>query len=245
MIKYKNEIDSNCESVAIFADFDNIYYSLSDYGINLNLDENNIFYWMNMLYGTAKIRCMTAFANFEQLTNISLKSLQDQRVYIYNVFGNNRKNSSDIELSLCAMETFYRKNEIDTFVFITSDSDMIPIMNKLLFYGKKVHLYSINENSNSNINNFCNLSVDILELMDLKHLKKVPEKFLDSAIEIVTKFNAFNPDKIFYHKRLQDNLIQSLYLSPFMANKVIELMINKNIIYKIETENSFGYKITN
>lgn len=243
MIKYKNEIDSNCESVAIFADFDNIYYSLSDYGLNLNLNEHNIFYWMNMLYGTSKIRCMTAFANFEQLTNISLKSLQDQRVYIYNVFGNSRKNSSDIELSLCALETFYRRKEIDTFVFITSDSDMIPIMNKLLFYGKKVHLYSINENTNSNINNFCNLSVDILELMDLKYLRKDPEKYFEGATEIITRFSQANPDRIFYHKRLQDNLIQSFYLSPFMANKVIEIMLNKNIIEKIETENSCGYKV--
>lgn len=242
MLKYKNEIDLNCENVAIFADFDNIYYSLSDYGLNLNLNEYNIFYIMNMLYGTSKIRCMTAFANFEQLTNISLKSLQDQRVYIYNVFGNNRKNSSDIELSLCAIQTFYNRKEIDTFVFLTSDSDMIPIMNKLLYYGKKVHLYSVNDNANPNINNFCNLSVDILELMDLKHLKKVPEKFLDDAILITSKFSAFNPDKIFYHKRLMDNLIQGLYLSPYMANKVIELMLSEKIIIKVESENSFGYK---
>lgn len=242
MIKYKNEIDLNCENVAIFADFDNIYYSLSDYGLNLNLNEYNIFYWMNVLYGTSKIRSMSAFANFEQLPNISLKTLQNQRVYIYNVFGNNRKNSSDIELSLYALQTFYDRSNIDTFVFITSDSDMIPIMNKLLYFGKRVHLYSIEENSNPNINNFCNLSVDILELMDLKHLKKDPEKFLKDAIDIVTRFYSFNTDRLFFHKRLMDNLIQSLYLSPHMANRVIELMINENIIKKVETDNSCGYK---
>ena len=242
MIKYKNEIDLNCENVAIFADFDNIYYSLSDYGLNLNLNEYNIFYWMNVLYGTSKIRSMSAFANFEQLPNISLKTLQNQRVYIYNVFGNNRKNSSDIELSLYALQTFYDRSNIDTFVFLTSDSDMIPIMNKLLYFGKRVHLYSIEENSNPNINNFCNLSVDILELMDLKHLKKDPEKFLKDAIDIVTRFYSFNTDRLFFHKRLMDNLIQSLYLSPHMANRVIELMINENIIKKVETDNSCGYK---
>lgn len=243
MLNYKNEIDSNCENVAIFADFDNIYYGLSDYGLNLNLNDYNIFYLMNMLYGSSKIRCMTAFANFEQLTNISLQTLQDQRVYIYNVFGNNRKNSSDIELSLCALETFYNRKNIDTFVFITSDSDMIPIMNKLLYYGKKVHLYSINENSNPNINNFCNLSGDILELMNIKHLKKVPENFLDDAINIINKFHNFNPDKLLFHKRLSENLIQNLYLSPYMASKVIDLMISKNLIQKVESETSFGYKI--
>lgn len=243
MVKYKNEIDTNCENVAIFADFDNVYYSLSDYGLNLNLNEYNIFYWMNMLYGSNKIRCMTAFANFEQLTNISLKSLQDQRVYIYNVFGNNRKNSSDIEMSLCALETHYDRKSIDTFVFITSDSDMIPIMNKLLYYGRKVHLYSINENSNPNIHNFCNLSVDIMELMELKHLNKAPENFLESSIEIVSKFNTYRSDKLIYHKRLADCLIQNLYLSPSMANKVIELMILEDIIEKVQSENNFGYKV--
>lgn len=243
MLKYKNEIDLNCKNVSIFADFDNIYYSLSDYGLNLNLDDYNIFYWMNMLYGTSKIRSMAAFANFEQL-NITLRALQNQRVNIHNVFGNNRKNSSDIELSLCALQTFYEQPNIDTFVFITSDSDMIPIMNKLLYFGKKVHLYSIEENSNPSINNFCNLSVDILELMNLKHLRKEPEKFFPEAMDIISKFFNFNPDKIFYHKRLQDNLVQSLYLSPYMANRVIELLVNKNILKKVELENSYGYKNT-
>lgn len=241
MIKYKNKIDLDCENVAIFADFDNLYYSLSDYGLNLNLDDYNIFYWMNVLYGSSKIRKMSAFANFEQL-NVTLSALQKQRVDIHNVFGNNRKNASDIELSLAALQTYYERTDIDTFVFITSDSDIIPIMNKLLYFGKKVHLYSVVENSNPNINNFCNLSVDILDLLDLKHLERGPERFLGDAINIVSRFFNFNQNKLLYHKKLVDSLIQTLYLSPQMANKLIDLLIDQNVLERVDTETAHGYK---
>lgn len=167
----KSIIEKESSNVAIFCDYDNIHYGLTTYGLNLQNPKYDIFHLMNELYGKSKIRTLQAFGDFEQL-NISMKHLQLNRVQIQNVFANsknesNRKNASDIELAIKTIETYYENKKIDTFVFLTSDSDMIPIMNYLLYKGKNVHLYYINQNANSYLINFCNLAIDLLELMEI------------------------------------------------------------------------------
>ena len=86
--KIKKIIDTSCENVAIFVDYDNIYYGLSEYGINLENERYDIFHIMNELYEFDKIRVMKAFADFEQI-KVSLRHLQEKRVQIHNVYGNN------------------------------------------------------------------------------------------------------------------------------------------------------------
>ena len=53
----------------------------------------------------------------------------------------NSKNRADLILSLEAFESLYQKSpDIDTYVFITSDTDFTVIMDKLRKYGKEVWL---------------------------------------------------------------------------------------------------------
>ena len=80
-----------------------------------------------------------------------MKELQEQRVQIRNVYGNGkeekyRKNASDIELSIDVLESYYRDKDIDTYVIVTADSDMIPIMSRMMYKGKDVHLFYTKEN---------------------------------------------------------------------------------------------------
>ena len=129
------QCNSTSENVGIFVDFDNIYYSLREYGVNPEAPEYCVFSLMERIYSINKIRTLRAYADYDQV-GVSLKHLQEMRVQIKNVYGNGleeeyRKNASDIELSVDALEIYYRSPEIDTFVFLTSDSDMIPIMSRL------------------------------------------------------------------------------------------------------------------
>ena len=180
-----------------------------------------------------------------------LKHLQTNRVELCNVFGNhpkqefNRKNASDIELSLCALETHYKDNNIDTYVFITSDSDMIPIMNKLLFYGKKVHLYYINENRNQSILNFCNVAVDLVELMEIDIERKNYEYWIETIENIFQSYywNEKNENKIMSHKWLLENIQRDTYMSIVSSNRLINKMLEYDIIEKSELNNYYGYKL--
>ena len=137
------QCNSASENVGIFVDFDNIYYSLKEYGVNPESPEYCVFSLMERIYSINKIRTLRAYADYDQV-GVSLKHLQEMRVQIKNVYGNGleeeyRKNASDIELSVDALEIYYRSPEIDTFVFLTSDSDMIPIMSRLTYKGKHIH----------------------------------------------------------------------------------------------------------
>lgn len=139
---------SNAEkasNVCILIDYDNLFHTMKRYAIDVTEDQYDVCKFLNKIYGMNKIRSFRAYADFEQV-GVSLRKLQEQRVQIRNVYGNNRddkyrKNASDIELSIDAIEQTYKDSSIDTYIIVTSDSDMIPIMSRLKYKGKKVHLY--------------------------------------------------------------------------------------------------------
>lgn len=247
--KLKKIIEKECKNVAIFVDFDNIYYGLSEYGINLELDKYDIFYILNSLYDLDKIRQFNAFADFEQI-KISMKHLQKRRVNVKNVFANNsyeknRKNASDIELSISAIETFYTDKKIDTFVFVTSDSDMIPIMNKLLLKGKKVHLYSVKDDSCEYIADFCTESVDLIELLDIDINRKNPEFWINMIRGIFKEFyeNPNHSNKILTNKWLIERIQSKNHMSIQASTKLIQNMLDMDIIEKTENNQFYGYKL--
>lgn len=245
--------DIVCSNVAIFVDFDNVYYGLKDYGVNLENDENCIFSLMNKIYSMDKIRTMRAYADYDQV-KISFKYLQEKRVQIKNVYGNgkeeeHRKNASDIELSIDALDTYYRDGNIDTFVFVTSDSDMIPIMSRLAFKGKKIHLYYLDAKTSQyqHITEYCHLSQDLLTLLGIDEKRKNPDYWIDAAKIEITKWydNPKNASNVLGGKWLNDLFCDNLYLSKRLSSDLIALMIQKNIIKEEQTSGKKGFKIVN
>lgn len=234
----KNIIQCNCSNVAIFVDFDNIYYSLKDYGVNMEDENFCIFSLMNALYAKDKIRTMRAYADYDQV-NISFKYLQEKRVQIKNVYGNgkteeHRKNASDIELSIDAIDTYYKDQNIDTFVFITSDSDMIPVMSRLIYKGKKVHLFYIDSNTSQyqHITEYCHLSYDLLNLLGIDVNRKNPEYWTDKALSVIKEWydNPQNSSYALGGKWLKELLCERLYLSSRLSSDLIAYMSITNII---------------
>jgi uncharacterized LabA/DUF88 family protein len=231
-----NKLNSN--NVAVFVDFDNIYYSLKDYGVNLQDENFCIFSLMNTLYSKDKIRTMRAYADFEQV-KISFKYLQEKRVQIKNVYGNgkteeHRKNASDIELSIDAIETYYKDSNIDTYVFITSDSDMIPVMSRLIFKAKKVHLYYIETNTSQyqHITEYCHLSQDLLKVLGVDENRRTPNYWTDKVLELMNEWYDDPKHKglCLGGKWLNDMLCDELSVSVKFASEIITYMSAANII---------------
>lgn len=249
----KTEIKSNIEkyskNVAIFCDYDNIHYGLTTYGLDVTDIKYDVFHLMSELYEKHRIRTLQAFGDFEQL-NISLKHLQLKRVQIQNVFANsktelNRKNASDIELSIKTMETYYENKEIDTFVFITSDSDMIPIMNYLLYKGKQIHLYYIKQNVNDTLLNFCNIAIDLIQLLEIDEERKNPEYWIPTIKNIFKSYYTNNnyKNKIMSHKWLIENIQKETHMSSVLSHKLLNKMLELNVIKKSESNNYYGYEL--
>lgn len=133
------------------------------------------------------------------------------------------------------------KKEIDTNcsnVAIFCDYDN-------LFYGKKVHLYYINENRNQSILNFCNVAVDLVELMEIDIERKNYEYWIETIENIFQSYywNEKNENKIMSHKWLLENIQRDTYMSIVSSNRLINKMLEYDIIEKSELNNYYGYKL--
>lgn len=235
--KFIELIKLNCgNNVVILIDLDNVYYTFRNYGIDIIGCENNLIDKLYELYQKDPIRCIRAYADFQQI-EINLNTLQQKRVEIKHVFGNgkgesHRKNASDIELSLDALELCYLNEKLDTFVFVTSDSDMIPVMSRLIYHNKNVHLFYVREHTSQhqNITDFANVSVDMVELFNINLDTSKPEYWKRSAIDIIIDFYKRKPNMIYGGKWLKDDLTKTLTISSSLASEIIEYLEKENVI---------------
>ena len=241
------QCNANSTNAGIFVDFDNIYYSLKEYGVDPEAPEYCIFSLMERIYSIDKIRTLRAYADYDQV-GVSLKHLQEMRVQIKNVYGNGleeeyRKNASDIELSVDALEIYYRSPEIDTFVFITSDSDMIPIMSRLMYKGKHVHLFYIEGNTShyQDISRFCHVKCDLLSLFEINPNRKSPEYWKNDAINAIADWYSHrkSDDMLLGGKWLNRLFCERLHISSRAASRLICYLQDHG--YICETSNCAGH----
>ncbi|HWQ49291.1 MAG TPA: NYN domain-containing protein [Methanosarcina sp.] len=132
--------------VAVFWDLDNIYWGLSNfYGANTEEMTLHMIDKIWDIYKDDKVRIFNAYADFEKVPRIQTE-IQKKRVTTKHVFSskyrnNMIRNTGDIELSLDALETLIKIPEIDCYAITSVDKDMIPLLNRVKYYGKSVHLF--------------------------------------------------------------------------------------------------------
>lgn len=168
----KNKLDN----VAIFVDYDNVYWTLmNNYSHDPNHEEEskNLFVQLWKRYGQANVRTFRAYADFEkiktQLTSLQKKRIQIRHVYSNGKEGDFRKNSSDIELCIDAIEHTYKDPNVTCYVFVTADSDMIPIISRMTYKSKQVELFYLSKSSPKHIDitSFANYSEDLLSFLNV------------------------------------------------------------------------------
>lgn len=126
--------------VAIFIDYDNVAITLDKYyqinnGKDLKLE---IIHKIKELFANDKILTIKAFADFEKITPL-LTPLQKEQVELRHVYSSSkRKNASDIALVISVMKSVYSNQNIDKYIIVSSDSDMLPIINEMKFFDKEI-----------------------------------------------------------------------------------------------------------
>lgn len=195
----------------IFIDYDNLFFTLREiYGVvpTERISKNSI---VDIILGSFKddhIVICNAYADFQVITNLARETntmyeLQSRRVNIKHVFGSlsktdNRKNASDIELSIDIMECLFKNPEINRYVIVSADSDMIPIMNRLKYADKEIILYYLKSacSQAATILSYADKNVPIESLLELAQLKiteeTIREKYLDVVLEKIIKIDAQN-----------------------------------------------------
>jgi hypothetical protein len=192
-------------------DYDNLFFTLREvFGIapTEKISKTSIVDIILNTYKEDHIMICNAYADFQVITNLARETntmyeLQSRRVNIRHVFGSlskndNRKNASDIELSIDIMESLFKNPEINRYVIVSADSDMIPIMNRLKYADKEIILYYLRSSCSqaATILSYADKNIPIEMLVDLVSLKicehDIREKYLDYILEKIIKIDIQN-----------------------------------------------------
>lgn len=234
----KNKMDN----VAIFIDYDNVYWTLMNnynHDPNHEEDEKNLFVQLWKRYGQANVRTFRAYADFEKIKT-QLTSLQKKRVQIRHVYSNGkegdfRKNSSDIELCIDAIEHTYKDPNVTCYVFVTADSDMIPIISRMTYKSKQVELFYLSKSSPKHIDitSFANYSADLLDFLnvDVKEFK-IDSLILDT-LKIISDWHYSFKDKNFFlgTSFLKKEIVKKLSIPLNIASEILEKLSVDDLIY--------------
>ncbi|HWP96061.1 MAG TPA: NYN domain-containing protein, partial [Syntrophomonadaceae bacterium] len=128
------------------------------------------------IYKDDKVRIFNAYADFERVQIQT--EIQRKRVTTKHVFSSKRRNdivrnASDIELSLDALETLIKFPEIDCYAITSAHKDMIPLMNRVKYYGKSVHLFFLEAfiAADSSLLDYADEAVSLESLLGLDPIK--------------------------------------------------------------------------
>ncbi len=124
----------------VFIDYDNIYDIIEEkYNKKKTIDIHISF--IEKLWDEVSndlVIKFIAFADFNKIKKDSLiTELQKRGVKLEHCYSNGliedyRKNASDLNLCISVIKSLYELN-IDKYILVSSDCDMIPILNELKF----------------------------------------------------------------------------------------------------------------
>lgn len=154
----------------------------------------------------------------------------------------NMKNRADLILSLDAFETLYQPNlKIDSYVFITSDTDFIVIMDKLRKYGKKVVLVSKKSEQTCELFNCCSdkffVLEDFFEHSPCENVVTIKEKEEPETLENCLTKSGFSKDEIKGIKNTLQKLEKNKWINSGIFGQTLRKEV-KNFSYKGKKLNS-------
>lgn len=233
----KNKMDN----VAIFVDYDNVYWTLmNNYSHDPNNEDpnKNLFIQLWTRYGQENVRAFRAYADFEkirtQLTSLQKKRIQIRHVYSNGKDGDHRKNSSDIELCIDAIEHTYKDPNVSCYVFVTADSDMIPIISRMTYKSKRVELYYLSDSLPQHIDmtSFVNSSEDLLTFLNVEVINYEIDDYIVTALEFIRDWNVNykTTDKFLGVPWLREQFTRKFGITSNVASRLIEkLKVDKLI----------------
>lgn len=248
------------KSVAILVDLENVYYGLKKYHMDPDHPEprHNLFLRLQDHYGRRAIRLMDVYADFDHL-DMSLNSLKKKRVHIHQVYGNGRggeerKNAADIQLCLDAMDILHQIPAVDTFVIVSADRDMIPLLDRLWSEGKRVELFCLQDESLSKtaqLHEFCdeihNL-FNFLNISQFQNLSRMDRLVQNALIQIYEWYeDPNNLGKSYGSTWIKKDLMRKMNLMEGEASQLFSKLLQGRYLepYEIEVEGNiyYGYHV--
>ena len=245
-------------NIGIFIDYDNIniclekYYELSQEKNRKDLKTSLITAIKNN-FKDDKIVTIKAFADFEKITT-HLTILQKQQIELRHIYSSNeRKNASDIALAIDVTKSLFTNSIIDKYVIVSSDSDMLPIINEIRHSAKDVFVIYSEFSSVENYDEYANEneSTSIEKLLNLNVYEKIePSDITDDINTFMIKINAGINFIFKKHGKgtanktnLSDYLYRNMTLTRNDSLYVVEYLLSIGLIQEVPIPNSNYKKI--
>lgn len=216
LIELKNEL----LNAIVFVDYENIFELLKKYGVSpgeinffpVILDKFRNLYKMNV------IECIV-YCNFEK------KSFQGREQTLLQNLGlqtrhaaSNGKNCSDLMLTVDALSTLYKNPNINVFVIVSSDRDMIPLLKAIKYENKVAYILSTRYGFNPVVSEYADYHEYIEDIFNI-NVEPMPDPE-EPEMDIVLCGKRFNPEEA----RIED------------AQEVSKLLYTSNIWKKSEID---------
>ncbi|MGE5675732.1 MAG: NYN domain-containing protein [Mycobacterium leprae] len=160
----------------IFMDYENIYWSMKQqYGTTPDTEKliSSLRELGEQKHDGGPVCLMQAYADFDHeefrglLSDLQRRSVEPRHVFSKNYEDGTRKNAADIEMSLDALELMYNRPDIDVFILVCGDRDMIQVIRKLRARGKQVHVVAVEKTMSKDVMSFVNYFTTIEALMGI------------------------------------------------------------------------------
>lgn len=232
---------SKLDNVAIFVDYDNVYWTLMNnysYDPGSKDPKQNIIELLWDRYKQDNVRTFRVYADFERVQT-SLTGLQQKRVQIRHVYsngkeGNFNKNSSDIELCIDAIETTYKDPNISCYVFVTADSDMIPILSRMMYKGKRVELYYLSKAAPQHVDmtNYAHSSNDLLDFLRIKEKQYDVNNYIVESVKFIKDWQSqySQTDRFLGAPWLRSKLAEKFAVPANIASEILERLRVEELI---------------
>jgi Protein of unknown function DUF88. len=235
--------------VAVFWDLDNIYWGLSNfYGANAGIMLMQLIDKIWDIYKDDKVRIFSAYADFEKGPRIQTE-IQRKRVTTRHVSSSRRlsdmvRNAVDIELSLDALETLIKFPDIDCYAITSADKNIIPLMNRVKYYGKSVHLFFLEAfiGTDSSLLDYADEAVSLELLLGLEPIKIDSidiESLVLQGVSLVNSFylrNAGKPKMYLGREFFISEAVTVLKITRQSAIDLLELCLNTGCLSIALTE---------
>lgn len=243
---------NRARQVAVFGDIDNIHWGLSNfYGSNAKEMIMQMIDKIWDIYKNDRVRIFSAYADYERVGRIQTE-LQGKRVTPKHVFGTRRRNdvvryAGDIELSLDALETLIRFPDIDCYAITSVDKDMIPLINRVKYYGKSVHLFYLEAfiAPDSPLLAYADEAISIEELLGLEPVKIGSidiQSFVLQGVALVNSFylrNLGKPRMYLGKEFFVTEAMTILKITRQNAMDLLQLCINQECLAIDFTEDNY------
>ncbi|HHW99282.1 MAG TPA: NYN domain-containing protein [Firmicutes bacterium] len=161
------------KNVALFIDYENVYWSLKNNYTLVFQPGRLIDLIKQEAQKEGQVVLALAYADFDQpefkglQTDLQRRSVEPRHVFSKSFPEGVRKNAADIELSLDALELMYTRDDIDTYVLVCGDRDLIQLIRKLHTRNKRVSVIGVSRTTSSDLVMFSDMFTDIESLLGI------------------------------------------------------------------------------